>query len=62
MQIHRPKKKNEPLSEWHPWFAWKPVRVNDDFILWLCYVRRRLVIDDEGNWAGGYIDHWEYRA
>lgn len=45
------------LEEWHPWFAWKPVRLEGRDCRWLEWVQRR----------GKYIlyrhcFHWEYKA
>lgn len=26
---------------WHKWFAWRPVRVDDRTVAWLCFVKRK---------------------
>jgi hypothetical protein len=44
-------------TEWHPWFAWYPVHINDHEVAWLEKVRRRLVRHTIV--GGGY---WEYAA
>ncbi len=44
----------------HRVFLWWPARVNQHEIAWLEFVDCRLVVDDEGNYAGGYRAHWEY--
>jgi hypothetical protein len=47
------------LLEWHPWFAWRPVRVDSGDCRWLEWVERR------GNfWAacGESWWTWKYRA
>lgn len=46
------------LSNWHGWFAWRPVRVGDNDCRWLEVVERR------GTFYARYDDHgyiWEYR-
>ena len=30
-----------PVLEWHRWFAWYPVRVSDDYVVWLEFIERR---------------------
>ena len=32
--------KSERLRQWHVWFAWHPVRI-DEYIVWLEKVKRR---------------------
>ena len=52
----RPKKDD---TQWHKWFAWCPVRIDDDHNIWLANCLRRRV------WYGGYfsdIFYWEYKA
>ncbi len=44
----------------HRAFLWRPARISPHEIAWLETVERRLVVDNEGNYAGGYRDHWEY--
>lgn len=29
------------LSQWHKWFAWYPVRIDEDTIVWMSYVERK---------------------
>lgn len=29
-------------SKWHLWFAWHPVKTEDNFLVWLQYVYRRI--------------------
>jgi len=51
-------------TEWHKWFAWRPIFlkdiVNDDYtFVWLQYIERRqtYICDwDEGWWT------WEYKT
>jgi hypothetical protein len=47
-------------ADFHRVFLWWPTRVSPTKIVWLSIVGRRLIIDDEGNWAGGQQSHWEY--
>lgn len=39
------KAKYETIRAWHRWFAWRPVRISDDELLWLEWVERKI---DEG--------------
>lgn len=32
--------KNDYYENWHDWFAWYPVRINDYEKVWLCKVKR----------------------
>jgi len=32
-----------PVAPWHWWFAWHPVRTFDGRLIWLRWVKRRLV-------------------
>ena len=42
-----------PSKEWHPWFAWRPVRhFNDVDWIWLERIERRHL------WARGCIYRW----
>jgi len=41
MIIHYPKKTPRDTTLWHRWFAWFPVRINDEQLLWLEYVHRK---------------------
>jgi hypothetical protein len=33
--------RNTPLTDWHKWFAWRPVVILDGRIAWLETVQRR---------------------
>jgi hypothetical protein len=44
------------LRAWHPWFAWRPVRVGESDCRWLEYVERREVSKDRYD---AFL--WEYR-
>lgn len=45
------------LQQWHPWFAWRPVRVGENDCRWLEYVERREFSESyHEDWM------WEYRA
>lgn len=46
------------LQLWHRRFAWKPTRINDEYIIWLEHYWRKLIVVEEGNWAGGYKYRW----
>lgn len=46
-------------EEWHPWFAWRPVQVDDYDCRWLETVQRKGKFVDYG--SDSYW-HWEYRA
>jgi hypothetical protein len=41
MIIHYPKKQPKDYTQWNHWFAWFPVRINDEQLLWLEYVERK---------------------
>lgn len=48
----------EPLTNWHPWFAWRPVRVDRRQCVWLETVQRKGQLHacwDKLFWT------WEYR-
>lgn len=45
------------VLEWHPWFAWHPIRVDGE-IVWLEWVWRRDICSDAAAWACAPI--WEY--
>lgn len=50
--------KKRRLKQWHRWFAWRPVKVNDHDCRWLEWVERR------GDYYPGYADNdweWEHR-
>lgn len=38
--------KSERNKKWHTWFAWYPVRINENEIVWLESVRRRGILVD----------------
>lgn len=47
------------LQEWHPWFAWHPVTLSDDFTrVWLEVIERKV-----SYWWGEnhHIPTYEYR-
>ena len=51
--------KKEYLEEWHPHFAWWPIRVGSRDCRWLEWVMR------QGTWRPNYYRScwtWEYRA
>jgi hypothetical protein len=48
-----------PVSDWHPWFAWRPVYTPNAGWVWLRMVERQ-------RWAqhhdrAGWISWWMYR-
>jgi hypothetical protein len=45
-------KGNEGCVDWHRWFAWRPVRVSADYVVWLAYVERA---------RPRYYGEWIYR-
>jgi len=51
----------EPVTDWLPWFAWRPIRTWDGRYRWLCWVERRRIIGHDflsppiGDW-------WQMRA
>lgn len=49
------------LWNWHPWFAWHPVRIGPTDVRWLETVERR----GQWEWQGmrlGYVWVWNYRT
>jgi hypothetical protein len=53
----------ETFSEWQEWFAWRPVKVNDD-IVWMKLILRR---SKQSIWPRNFFDKkpkvnqkWEY--
>ena len=46
-------------DSWHPWFAWRPVRVGSRDCRWLEVIERRYVPPKMPGYFGGT---WEYRA
>jgi hypothetical protein len=53
-----PQEKHEAKQDWHPWFAWCPVRVGSGDCRWLETVERKGTcnFDCYGDWFD-----WEYR-
>lgn len=47
-------------QKWHKWFAWFPVRVSEDEIVWLVCVERRSGFKSEWDYFDGW--EWEYRT
>lgn len=49
-------------EQWHPWFAWRPVRIGAGDCRWLEYVERKVtwVSYDDINSVGDHLH--EYRA
>ena len=50
---------------WHPWCAWRPVRIGSGDCRWLETIERRYVkIQYKNNYLpfGGPYGRWEYRA
>ena len=43
--------KRQKLKEWHTYFAWFPIRVSGNEVIWLEKVKRRLNF---------YVDRFEY--
>jgi len=56
-ELLRRRIKVEKYGEWHNWFAWYPVRVDNHRVAWLEVVNRRLVYvsKDDPRFYG-----WEY--
>lgn len=61
MRLTLPKVEPLDVEEWHKVFTLWPVRLDNETVIWLEHVMRKLVVDDEGSWAGGYKAHWEYK-
>lgn len=60
------KKSPFDYSEWHEWFAWKPVRIKD-YMYWLCFLNRRakftyqtLLDQQKETIKNGEDFYWEY--
>lgn len=55
----RRKEKLERKTNWHKWFAWRPVVVSEENgrykKAWLCYVYRKMTK------VAGYDDWWWYK-
>ncbi len=62
MLLHRVKKPEKSPYAWQRKFAIFPVRVSESELVWLESYERRFIVDDPGNWAGGFRYHFEYRA
>jgi hypothetical protein len=43
------------IAKWHPWFAWRPARVQGNEYRWLEVVERRWCVACDWAW-------WEYRV
>lgn len=50
--------KRERLASWHPWFAWKPVRIGER-IYWLEMVERILFERVGTNFEGDRVNYYE---
>lgn len=40
--IQRARIKRDKYKEWHDWFAWYPVRIDENRLVWLEIVKRRI--------------------
>jgi len=67
MRIKTPARRDRgPLTEWHGWFAWYPVKIGENLWAWVEWVERRGTVRQYPSEAGGvsiaqdYWD-WEYR-
>lgn len=47
---------DERLQEWHFWFAWHPVRLDDNEVRWMEIVGRKAI------YYYGEFSRWEYRS
>lgn len=54
----RHRKKVDRCQHWHPWFAWRPVRVQEGYCVWLEHIWRRG--DYYLGWTDGYWE-WQYQ-
>jgi hypothetical protein len=52
------KLRDERLAEWHKWFAWRPVRLDDDHMVWLEFVFRQV---DPNRASGDLFYYGDYR-
>jgi hypothetical protein len=46
------------LEQWHPWFAWRPIRVDSKHCVWLEWMERK---GRENTGYGGPWMYWDYR-
>jgi hypothetical protein len=46
------------LGEWHPWFAWHPVKIADHDCRWLETVMRKGTV--RHSWDDSWM-YWEYK-
>lgn len=30
-------------KDWHKWFAWRPIRIDENTVVWLQYIERRIL-------------------
>ena len=56
-------KKISERKEWHKWFAWYPVEVDETkdghkIKIWMQYVNRRALYDESPSWP--YFLGWQY--
>lgn len=54
-----PTDKKNRLGQWHLWFAWHPVRVEQGYVVWLETVER--IVLWRSYYSGTDIEHF-YRA
>ena len=40
-RVEKPGAEERTLAEWHKWFAWYPVKLDDTTKVWLCTVQRK---------------------
>lgn len=53
----------EQRKQWHPWFAWRPVRVDSRDCRWLEWVERKGTEDVRScGFASSVYLRWTYRA
>lgn len=45
--IQRARIKRDKYKEWHDWFAWYPVRIDQNRKIWLETVQRRILYTSE---------------
>lgn len=54
--------KRQRLEQWHPKFAWLPIRVTDHDCRWLEYVERRITLNPINYWLAVGMYSTEYKA